>query len=334
MDFQQTENKMDTRSVPECYLCGSKGIPLYEALQDRILDSPGEWDIKKCSNTYCGLIWLDPSPTEEDIGKAYQSYYTHQGPGESPGWRKFLLRTGLKAAAQFLLWIMAISKEQDQLASMYLNDLKPGRLLEVGCGSGKFLNQMRSKGWLVEGVDLDSQAIEAARANYGVNVYNGRIEEMNYPSDSFDAVTMNHVIEHVHDPIALLRECHRILKPGGYLVIVTPNFNSWGHRKFGCHWRDLDPPRHLYLFSQKLLRECASRAGFKDSKTKTVPVNAWRANTGSLYIKATGKYSTEMSRRPRISIVLKALNLHFAELRAMRQDADLGEEAVLFCRKE
>ena len=193
---------------------------------------------------------------------------------------------------------------------------------------------MSKKGWLVEGVDLDSQAVEAARAKYGVNVYNGRLEEINYPSHSFDAVTMNHVIEHIHDPIALLQECHRILKPGGILVVVTPNINSWGHRKFGQNWRDLDPPRHLYLFSQKLLLECASRAGFNDFKTKTVPVNAWRANTGSLYIKTMGKYTTEMSRRPKIGIVLKAIFLHFAELRAMGQDADLGEETVLFCKKE
>ena len=83
------------------------------------------------------------------------------------------------------------------------------------------------------------------------------------PASSADAITLHHVIEHVPDPIALLRECARILRPGGKLAVATPNVESLGHRLFGRCWLALDPPRHLHLFSMPALRACVRKAGLQ-----------------------------------------------------------------------
>ena len=121
---------------------------------------------------------------------------------------------------------------------------------------------MRIAGWEVEGLDFDEKAIDRAWREYGVTVRHGDLRAACYPDGSFDAVTMNHVIEHVHDPIAPLAESWRILISGGRLVVATPNIASSGHERFGRNWRGLEPPRHLHLFSEKTLAEAARHAGF------------------------------------------------------------------------
>jgi 2-polyprenyl-3-methyl-5-hydroxy-6-metoxy-1,4-benzoquinol methylase len=267
---ESNPDEIRTRPCPECYLCGAPGKTLYQGLRDRLFGAPGEWNLKECPNPECGLIWLDPVPVEEDIGKAYQNYYTH----------KVYLRKGIKRFVHrmmngAILRITRIYKEQRRINYMYLEEMKPGKLLEVGCGSGQFLDCMRRAGWEVEGVEIDSRAADYARKKYGVPVHIGTLESMQYPDNTFDAVTMNHVIEHVYEPVTLLQECHRVLKPGGRLVVVTPNTISYGHRRFRQYWRGLEPPRHLYVFSPVTLRRVAERAGFQDVLIWTTLANAY-----------------------------------------------------------
>ncbi|WP_353686677.1 class I SAM-dependent methyltransferase [Thermodesulfovibrio sp. 3462-1] len=120
---------------------------------------------------------------------------------------------------------------------------------------------MKGLGWKVVGVDPDSKAVQIAREEFDLEVFQGTLEEAKFPDNSFDVITMNHVIEHVPDPIVLLTECRRVLKPEGKLMVVTPNIGSLGRRLFGEYWLHWDPPRHLFLFSPKSLRTCAERAG-------------------------------------------------------------------------
>jgi len=138
-----------------------------------------------------------------------------------------------------------------------------GRLLDVGCGSGEWLLEMRQRGWTVEGFDFDDSAVKLARQK-GLKVECGSLEDRNYPADCFDAVTLNHVIEHVPDPVRTLAECARILKPEGKLVLFTPNNSSLGHLLFREGWRGLEPPRHLHIFSMKSLRRTLTAAGFHE----------------------------------------------------------------------
>src|SRR5208282_348249 len=111
---------------------------------------------------------------------------------------------------------------------------------------------------------FDPQAVDAAWRK-GLSVKLGRLAEQRYPDESFDLVLMSHVIEHLNDPLATLREIRRVLRPGGTLAVTTPNADSWGHRHFGPDWRGFEPPRHLRIFNGKALAALAGHAEFVQS---------------------------------------------------------------------
>ncbi|MBD2391784.1 class I SAM-dependent methyltransferase [Aphanizomenon flos-aquae NRERC-008] len=325
------DNEIRTYSCPKCYLCGDEGKLLYQSLKDRLFGAPGEWNLKKCTNPECGLVWLDPMPLEEDIGKAYQNYYTHNIEYTKQSVLGIFLRKFYHVVKIIPSHFLGIRQEEIRLNNMYLDDISPGKLLEVGFGNGKFLNQMRLAGWEVEGVDFDSKAVEGVRTRYGFNVHVGSLERIAYPANTFDAITMSHVIEHVSKPVVLLQECYRILKPGGYLVLVTPNINSWGHTIFRYNWRGLEPPRHLHLFAQNTIRKCATEAGFNNINTWTTATNSIGVLNGSLSIQKFGNH--EVSREPKLLIFFIALILHYYEVFLTRNQFDDGENLVLLCRK-
>ncbi len=99
-------------------------------------------------------------------------------------------------------------------------------------------------------MEIDQDAVTIARS-LGLEVRCGSLEEQGYPAESFDAVTLCHVVEHLSDPRATIDECFRILKPSGRLVVATPNSDSLSRRLFGKDWRGLEPPRHLMVFSPR-----------------------------------------------------------------------------------
>jgi SAM-dependent methyltransferase len=144
-----------------------------------------------------------------------------------------------------------------------LHAVAQGRLLDVGCGSGEWLSLMKNQGWRVEGVDFDANAVRVARER-GLDVHCGSLDEQRFPDDTFNAVTLNHVIEHIPDPLGTLTECARILKPGGRLILFTPNVSSLSHRVFKQHWRGLEPPRHLHLFSPQSMISLLKRASLQN----------------------------------------------------------------------
>jgi 2-polyprenyl-3-methyl-5-hydroxy-6-metoxy-1,4-benzoquinol methylase len=223
-------------------------------------------------------------PLEGEIACVYRNYYTHLGPeGPQNVWQR-LRRLGYrqfresylsyKYGYQFdengtwrnvlarLIYITPSWRAMLDRSAMYLYPRANGRLLDVGCGSGDLLQKMQELGWRAEGVDFDAAAVENARGR-GLSVNLGTLEDQNYPDNHFDSVTMGNLIEHVHKPRELLCESRRILKPGGRLVVLTPNINSLGHRIFKDSWRGLESPRHLHLFSPWSLCRLAKEAGFK-----------------------------------------------------------------------
>lgn len=211
-----------------------------------------------------------PHPSE--LGKFYQGYWTHgatDGTVPAPdagisGARKRALRRVMALA--FPWRRQALRSDQ-----RYLEGRTPGRLLDVGCGMGEFAAGMAQLGWDAHGIDFDAAAIAVAGRHAGVTVGVGSLIDQHYPAESFDAITMSNVIEHVPDPVETFAECYRVLRPGGRLVMITPNIQSTGHRLFGADWRGLEVPRHLYLFTAGALRRCARGAGFTDYRAFTSP---------------------------------------------------------------
>ncbi len=270
---------MRVQGVDVCFLCGEEGEKLYSHMRDRLFGSPGSWDIRRCSG--CGVAWLDPRPLPEEIEKLYQRYYTHPS-SEEPSIRESPLRETVKrgvlaASCGYVetagtgmqrftgKMLSQVSLIQNIVASkvMWLDASRRGRLLDVGSGSGRYLVRMRDLGWDVAGVEPDPKAARGARERFGLEIHGSSLEAAGFSEGAFDAVTMHHVIEHVPDPIELLRRSHRVLKPGGTLVVVTPNIESLGRRMFSRSWMPWDPPRHLLLFSPRALHKAAELAGFR-----------------------------------------------------------------------
>jgi SAM-dependent methyltransferase len=144
---------------------------------------------------------------------------------------------------------------------------RPGRALDVGCGKGLLLAQLRDAGWKVEGTELSEVSSRFARS-LGVNVFQGPVQEAPVPAESFDVVTLFHVLEHLTDPKGALAHICRLLRPGGSLVVEVPNIGSWYARLFGDLWFHYDVPRHLYHFNRVTLRRMLVESGF-DVVTET-----------------------------------------------------------------
>lgn len=320
-----------TRDRPGCYLCGERGEPLYEGLHDRLFGAPGRWNLKCCPKGDCGLIWLDPMPTEEDIGKVYSTYYTHRQAGDAKPAGSGKLTTFIRRALyKPLLRVLRVRKGRKRLKCMCLDRTPAGKLLEVGCGDGKRLARMRALGWDVLGQEIDPAAAAYACRSWGVDVHVGRVQTLEAGPEIFDAVIMNHVIEHVYDPVALLAACRRLLKSGGKLILATPNSASYGHCKFGACWRGLEPPRHLHLFSSKTLSQVAYRAGFSHQRCWTTPVNAEGIGRDSL---SRACMSADHNRLNTMRGEWRGMLFQFAALTVFLSNKDSGEECVMVATK-
>nr|VFK62323.1 MAG: Methyltransferase domain-containing protein [Candidatus Kentron sp. UNK]VFK70419.1 MAG: Methyltransferase domain-containing protein [Candidatus Kentron sp. UNK] len=255
-----------TKQKENCPLCETEGDYLHRDLKERLFfNCHGySWNIRVCKNMTCRHMWIDPSPIKEDLHKLYTEYYTHDlkisiGPLKKfyqeiieqyfcvmfnyPS-RKRGTTKWIWPLLYFFPWRLPLLNRK----IMYLPYVKDGRLLEIGFGNGERLGLLSSLGWQAIGVDFDQTSVNNGLRE-GLRVSLGDVTEQKYPDDYFDAIISSHVIEHIPDPKAWLDECMRILKPGGRLICTTPNNRSLGHSLFERNWRDLDPPRHLHIFS-------------------------------------------------------------------------------------
>ena len=264
-------------AVPACPVCGSaERTILFDGLTDRtFFVAPGTWTMKQCAS--CRSGYLDPRPTADTIGLAYENYYTHdrveQVAAEDLGtlrrWQRKLANgyknarfgTRLTPSSSLGPAVAALMPENRRILDRQFRELergKAGRVLDIGCGDGSFLDDARAMGWQAVGTDFDPTVIEKARAR-GLEVYQGTIDAV---PGTFDAITLCHVIEHLHDPLATLRTCFERLNPGGFIWIETPSIDALGLKRFGPDWRGLEPPRHLVLFNRRSLEQAVADAGF------------------------------------------------------------------------
>jgi 2-polyprenyl-3-methyl-5-hydroxy-6-metoxy-1,4-benzoquinol methylase len=298
---------------------------LHTNLVDRLFSAPGAWSLRRCPNAACGLTWLDPEPVAADLADLYVGYYTHRLTVGKWG----TIRRALQRAFSATLHLTRIAGERRMLLNLYLENTPPGRVLEVGCGAGERLSRFRALGWNVMGQEVDETAAAGAEKRTGAHVHVGPVEELVAEGQSFDAVVMNHVIEHVLDPVSLLASCRRLLKPGGQLICVTPNTDSWGYRRFGKDWLFLDPPRHIVLFTRAALEATARKAAFRTLSVWSSCANAQVIAEGSLQIAARGRH--DMTRWPGLRVAFTAFLLQFDALAKFRSCQESGDELVLRC---
>jgi 2-polyprenyl-3-methyl-5-hydroxy-6-metoxy-1,4-benzoquinol methylase len=295
---------MDARPLPvsPCPLCAAASVILYDRLKDELCGTPGEWRLARCSRPACGLVFLDPRPGESEAASAYEQYYTHEEGTGDPAAEEVhgSVRLALHRLNLALLRASGATAEKRRVRLSYLGGVPAGRLLEVGCGSGWRLAEFRRLGWDVVGQEVDEKAAGHARKAHGLTVLAGPLDRLGLPDNSFDAVVMNHVIEHVREPVKLLAKCWRLVKPQGRLVCVTQNAGGLGHRFFGRRWSGLDTPRHLVVFTPRSMVGAAAQAGLRDPRCWTSAGDAFAFAFLSMYGHRTG------SARPGRPSVLRA----------------------------
>ena len=291
------------------------------------------------------MLWLDPMPIAEDIGQAYAEYYTHASSAPASGLtlvetakRAYLaLRWGYAfegSAVEKLLGVAAYLYPWRRVgldfSVMWLDSSRVGRLLDVGAGSGVLVARMGALGWQAEGLDFDPRSVAAARGR-GLTMHLGALEQARFPEASFEAVTMSHSLEHVHDPVRWLAEARRILRPRGRLALATPNTRSLLHRVYGQHWFALDPPRHLHIFNRGALAAALRSAGFGDFHIFTVVRDArgqWRASRD---IRRTGRHDFLSAASLLQRVAGGAVRLCEAAMTLV--DRDAGEELIALAVK-
>lgn len=284
--------------------------------------------MRRCSG--CAGLWLDPAPLGQDLGLAYQSYPTHTPAkkGWRAQWRSAYARL-LEARLRSLAAYREMMAHHRQRRLMHLGDLPAGLLLDVGCGSGKFLHRMRKRGWRVVGIDFDPQAIRQAREKYGITAYTGDLREIDLRERDFDAIVMNHAIEHVERPVELLRACRTLLRPGGRLVLITPNATSTAQRRYGPYWRGLEVPRHLQVFSRDGLAECVRAAGLVLQRAESFSCDAEVVHRASV---AMARQQQGRDCDPLLA-TRHAWRMALAEQKALRRTPDCGEDLLLIATR-
>ena len=219
------------------------GCPFCEASEKEPLHQEGSFQMVQCPS--CQFIYLNPQRTIESLHHFYQQYLPEEE-ASIESWEKMM---------------KPIFKRAVSLLQQYK---RKGRLLDVGAGFGFFLAEMKNRGWDTMGVEISEKAINYARNVLGLTIHSGPLEELSFPESYFDAVTGFYVIEHLPHPIAFLRECHRILKPGGLLMLRYPHTTPIKNllQVFNIKNRLYDLPAHLSDFSPKMIQRCLERVGF------------------------------------------------------------------------
>lgn len=218
-----------------CPLCGNSDLLPVCSTSDPHYGIQGTFQIVRCSG--CSVMCLNPMYSQQELSALYPAdYYAYQDHFSSSGWKE-LIKTSLG---------IRICTRDPKFPT-------PGRMLDLGCGSGWFLLEMRKKGWDTYGVEINSRAAEIGRKKAGLNIFAGDLQEAKFPADFFDYVRSNHSFEHISSPRATLAEIYRILKPGGRLMIGVPNGASLTARVFREYWYYLGAPVHPFTYSVQTL---------------------------------------------------------------------------------
>jgi SAM-dependent methyltransferase len=249
-----------------CILCGaSDGKTLFRASDRLYRTTDKSFDLVECSG--CGLIRLSPRHAPGEAAAYYPGNYWFDPAQSTAGRLEELYRR----------WVL---RDHVRFVWRALQDIEAGGLiLDIGCGGGLFPGMLRERGYRAMGLDLSPQAAALAWKQHGVPAVAGELSRSPIAPNTCAAVTMFHVLEHLDRPECYLREAHRLLRPGGRLIVQVPNAASWQFALMGAAWNGVDTPRHIHLFRDSDLEKLLVKAGFTPLRKKYF---SWRDNPAGL----------------------------------------------------
>lgn len=290
--------------------------------------------MRRCANPRCRLLWLDPVPTIADLPETYRLGERERVACSPDRGGKRLF----EQAAIALLWrlnrvfllLTPRGRERERLTTMYLRDRPPGKVLIAGCHNGTLAVRLRALGWAVTGQDLDARAVDYVQGTLGIPARLGLLEEVRFSAASFDVVVLLN-LEHGPDPIALLKECHRLLKPGGTLAVFTPNTESHGYQLLGRDWEGLQVPRHWHIFTRHHVRALAANAGFRQIRAWVTRGFGIEMDMIGFHIKWNGQKRMS-GNYPAGHLALALLHQVMVEVLALRRE-NVGDVCILQASK-
>jgi SAM-dependent methyltransferase len=265
-------NKNKTNFFPPCPICQTES--------DRLVAEKNSWSYFRCSS--CPLVFLYPQPSVPELTTAYQNYLS-------------------ESQDQIQAWFRSLEEVIQKSANLIGERVKPGRILDVGSGYGFFLQYMAQRGWQADGIEISQPGRNYCHTHFpGLRILSNPLPDPSIPDRIYDAVTLFYVIEHLTDPLLVLREAFRLLKPGGLLLLRWPHTTPI-IRLLGPFSRLLDlyhTPFHLFDFSKPFIEKQLATIGFIDVKTiicgKTKPTSSL-GRVSSLVFGGAGEWLSRVS---------------------------------------
>jgi len=219
------------------------------------------FNVVRCKN--CSLAYVNPRLKEKRLHRIYNKGY--------------FKNPAFKGAKSSFYGYSKYIEEKDCIRSTFKRRLrvidhlsKKGKLLDIGCAYGFFLELAKEDGWDANGLEISKHAYSYARNKLKLRVKNMPLENAKIKSNSFDVVTLFDVIEHVPDPQSMIKEIKRIVRPNGLVVITTPNIGTFAAKVLGDKWEEVRRVReHIYFFSGKTLKSMLERNGFQILRTES-----------------------------------------------------------------
>lgn len=238
---------MILETLTHCPVCQSHAFTPYLKVKDHTV-SESEFQLVSCSG--CGFLFTNPRPPAHTIGQYYESadYISHHDEARD------IMSTIYKQVRNYT------TRQKIKLLARTV--ARKGTLLDIGSGTGFFLRQAKTAGWQVTGTEPDVQARNVGRSRVGEEVYEN-IDNPFFSNKEYDAITMWHVLEHVHLLNETMEWLHGHLAAQGRLFIAVPNPESDDAQHFAAEWAAYDVPRHLYHFTKQSMRQLAAAHGFK-----------------------------------------------------------------------
>jgi len=238
---------MDHVHYNQCPVCHSSSVNSLLTVKDHSV-SGESFEVWQCA--VCSLRFTQNVPDESSIGPYYQSadYISHTNTSEG------LINRMYQRVRKFTL---------EQKANMVIKrTTEQGNVLDIGAGIGAFLHAMKEKGWKVTGLEPDQGARERAAQLFGIELQDVSVLHQ-LEQESFDAITLWHVLEHVHQLHPYIEQLKKLLRPGGKILIAVPNYQSLDSSIYGVYWAAYDVPRHLYHFSPLAMQTLMEQHGLK-----------------------------------------------------------------------